>query len=120
MNIKYENIGHTNAPGFIVGYRRYLWRNLHIEYQLMPMWDKFYDDNEDKTYPVGFDLCNEFRLGYAFDFNIRKVLFFLNEQWPFGFALYSDPKGKPESLKRHVEENPFFKNSSILQLEMSI
>jgi hypothetical protein len=108
MNIKYEDIGHTNAPGFIVGYRRYLWRNLHIDYQLMPMWDQFYEQNEDKTYPVGFDLWNEFRLGYAFDFKINKVPLFLNIQWPFGFALYSDPDGKPESFKQHAEENPFF------------
>ena len=108
MNINYENIGHTNAPGIIVGYRRYLWRNLHIEYQLMPMWDKFYEENEDKTYPVGFDLWNEFRLGYAFDFKIRKVPFFLNVQWPFGFALYSDTNGKPESFKKFAEANPFY------------
>jgi len=25
MNIKHKGIGHTDAPGFIIGYRRYLW-----------------------------------------------------------------------------------------------
>lgn len=80
MNIKYKNIGHTNAPGIIVGYRRYLWRNLHLDYQLMPMFDRYYEMNEDKTYPWGFDLWNEFRLGYEFDFNIKKTPFFINLQ----------------------------------------
>jgi hypothetical protein len=40
-NIHYENIGNTDAPGFIIGYRRFLWKTLHIDYQLMPQWDYF-------------------------------------------------------------------------------
>jgi len=108
MNIEYEGVGHTDAPGFIIGYRRYLWKNLHVDYQLMPMWDRYYSVEEDKTYPLGFDLWNEFRLGYSFDFKIKNVPLFLNVQWPFGFALYSDPAGKPESFKDRAAENPFF------------
>ncbi len=108
MRINYPSIGHTNAPGFIIGYRKYLWKNLHIDYQLMPMWDRFYDESCDKTYPVSFDLWNEFRLGYAFDFNIIDMPFFINVQVPLGFALYSAPNGKPEAFKKHVNENPLF------------
>ena len=108
MNIKYEDIGHTNAPGFIVGYRRYFWKNLHMDYQLMPMWDRYYEMNEDKTYPVGFDLWNEFRLGYSFDFSISNLPLFLNVQWPLGFILYSDSGAKPESFKQHAREHPLF------------
>ncbi len=108
MRIQYPAIGHTNAPGFIIGYRRYLWKNLHLEYQLMPMWDRFYDKNEDKTYPTSFDLWNEFRLGYAFDFKIKNITLFLNLQIPLGFILYSDPKGKSEAFKQHAKENPLF------------
>lgn len=108
MRIQYPSIGHTNAPGFIIGYRRYLWKNLHIDYQLMPMWDRFYDKNEDKTYPISFDLWNEFRLGYAFDFSISNIPLFINVQVPLGFALYSNPKGKSEAFKKHVKENPLF------------
>lgn len=107
MRIQFEGIGHTDAPGFIIGYRRYLWRGLHLDYQLMPMWDQFYEENEDKTYQ-GFDLWNEFRFGYVFDFNIGKMPAFVSVQWPFGFALYSDPDGKPQSFKDHAEENPYF------------
>lgn len=107
MNIHYEDIGNTDAPGFIVGYRQYLWKSLHVDYQLMPMWDHFYEKNEDKKY-YGFDLWNEFRLGYVWDFDIYDVPCFINVQWPFGFALYSDDKGKPESFKKHADDNPFF------------
>jgi hypothetical protein len=108
MRIQHEGIGHTNAPGFIVGYRRYFWRNLHMDYQLMPMWDRYYEMNEDKTYPVGFDLWNEFRLGYVFDFKIKELPVFLNVQWPLGFIIYSDGSAKPESFKSHAKENPLF------------
>jgi hypothetical protein len=103
--IPYKNIGHTDAWGFIAGYRRYFWRNLHADYQLMPAWDNFYEENEEKRYK-GFDLWNEFRFGYSFDFTIGKVPLFVNVQWPFGFALYSE--GKPESFKNLARENPLF------------
>lgn len=108
MHIKYKNIGHTNAPGIILGYRRYLWKNLHVDYQLMPMFDRYYAEDEQKTYPWSFDLWNEFRLGYEFDFNIKETTFFINLQWPLGFALYSDPKGKPDSFKEKARKSPLF------------
>lgn len=107
-NIHYEDIGHTNAPGFLIGYRQYVWGKLHIEYQLMPQWDRFYEENEDRLYPRGFDLWNEFRLGYTWDFKIGSLPMFVNAQWPLGFALYSDDSAKPESFKKHVEEEPLF------------
>lgn len=57
---------------------------------------------------MGFDLWNEFRLGYVWDFQVGSIPAFINVQWPFGFALYSDGSAKPESFKQHVKENPFF------------
>ena len=107
-NIHYKDIGNTNAPGFIIGFRQFIWKNLHIDYQLMPQWDHFYEKNENKQYPLGFDLWNEFRLGYMFDFKAWDIPAYINVQWPFGFALYSDDSAKPESFKKHVKENPFF------------
>lgn len=108
MNIPYENIGHTDAPGFIIGYRHYIWKNLHIDYQLMPAWDRYYDERQNKKFQTGFDLWNEFRLGYSWDFNIGNLPCFLNVQWPFGFALYSDPDAKPQAFKDKAKNNPFF------------
>jgi hypothetical protein len=107
-NIHYEDIGNTDARGFIVGYRRNVWRALHVDYQVMPQWDHFYEKNEDRTYPIGFDLWNEFRLGYGLEFRAGPVPAYVNVQWPFGFALYSDDSAKPESFERHADENPFF------------
>jgi hypothetical protein len=107
-NIHYKDIGNTDAPGFIVGYRRYIWSKLHVDYQLIPQWDHFYEKNENKTYPLGFDLWNEFRLGYVWDFKVGSLPAFINVQWPFGFSLYSDDTAKPESFKKHAKENPFF------------
>ena len=107
-NIHHEDIGHTNAPGFIVGYRRFFWRTLHADYQLMPQWDRYYEKNERKTYPIGFDLWNEFRLGYMWDFRLLSAPAFINVQWPFGFIVTSDPKGKPQSFKDYEKGHHYF------------
>jgi hypothetical protein len=104
MRIKYD-FGHTDAWALIVGYRRYLWRNLHLEYQLYPTYDDFYESNEDRIYS-SFDLWNEFRLGYKFDFRIKKAPLYLNLQWPFGFGLYAS--NKPQSFKDAEQKNRFF------------
>ncbi len=42
------------------------------------------------------------------DFQIGSAPLFISVQWPFGFVLYSDDSAKPESFKKHAEENPFF------------
>jgi hypothetical protein len=34
-NIKYD-FGRSHAPTAIIGYRRYVWRHVHLEYQLWP------------------------------------------------------------------------------------
>jgi hypothetical protein len=54
MQIKYD-FGHTDAWALIVGYRRYLWRNLHLEYQLYPTYDDFYERNEDRIYTLSIE-----------------------------------------------------------------
>jgi hypothetical protein len=95
LNQKYD-CGNSNAGGLIFGYRRYLWDKLHLEYQIWPIYDNFYEKNEKKHYK-SFDIWNEFRLGYLIDFTIAKSPFYINVQWPFGFGLYGS--NKPESFK---------------------
>ncbi len=56
----------------------------------------------EHKYYSGFDLWNEFRLGYKFDLNAAKVPLFLNLQWPFGYGLCAS--NKPESFKQFSEE----------------
>ena len=104
MRIPYD-FGHTNAPALIGGYRRYLWKNLHVEYQLWPTYDWFYESNEDKVYE-SFDIWNEFRVGYHFDFKVAELPMFVNVQWPLGFGLYAS--NKPESFKENEKEERFF------------
>jgi hypothetical protein len=104
MRIKYD-FGNTDAWALIVGYRRYLWRNLHLEYQLYPTYDDFFESRENKIYS-SFDVWNEFRLGYKVDFRIKKAPLYLNVQWPFGFGLFAS--NKPQSFKEAEKLNRFF------------
>jgi len=104
MNIHYD-FGNTNAPAIIIGYRRYIWKKLHFEYQLWPTYDNFYEKNEDKYYK-SFDLWNEFRLGYQFDFTVSEFPLYINLQWPFGFGLFAS--NKPDSFKEFEKDNRFF------------
>lgn len=104
MKIPYD-FGNTNSPALIFGYRRYLWKNLHIEYQLWPCYDEFYEKNENKIYK-SFDVWNEFRFGYQFNFNIANLPFYTSVQWPFGFGLYAS--NKPDSFLDYQKDNRFF------------
>lgn len=100
-----KDSGTTHSPAIITGYRFYIWKNLHMEYELWFCYDRFYEKNEQKNYR-GFDLWNEFRIGYRFDFAISGVPFYVNIQWPFGFGLYSS--NKPQSFLDEVAADPFF------------
>lgn len=104
MKIPYD-CGHTNSPALIFGYRRYIWKNLHLEYELWPCYDEFYEKYEDKYYK-SFDIWNEFRIGYRLDFQVAEKPFYLNLQWPFGFGLYAS--NKPDSFLAEEKEEPFF------------
>ncbi len=104
MSLKKES-GQTHSPALIIGYRRYLWKNLHIEYEIWPCWDDYWEKNEQKYYS-GFDVWNEFRLGYRFDVEIGNTPFYANIQWPFGFALYTG--NKPDSFMKEIEGHKYF------------
>lgn len=101
MNIHFEE-GNTNSPGLILGYRRFLWKSLYAEYELWPCYDEFYEKSENKYYK-GFDLWNEFRVGYQINFKIRNIPLLLNVTWPFGFGLYST--NKPESFYERMNKS---------------
>jgi len=104
MKIDFD-FGTIHSPALILGYRRYLWKNLHIEYQIWPGYDNFYEKHEDKYYK-SFDVWNEFRLGYRFNFQIFGKPFYTSLQWPFGFGLYAS--NKPDSFKEHEKAHRFF------------
>ncbi len=106
LGIAYMNIhfaeGNTNSPALIFGYRRFLWKKLYAEYELWPCYDEFYEKHENKYYK-GFDLWNEFRLGYQFNFRIKAFPLFVNVAWPFGFGLYSS--NKPQSFYDRMNQS---------------
>jgi hypothetical protein len=95
-NIKYDH-GRSHAPSGIVGFRQYLWRKAHIEYQLWPSYNWYYETDERRYYN-GAELWNEFRPGYTFDFRAGGVPMFVNAQYLIGFGLYGD-NSKPQSWK---------------------
>jgi len=112
MSIKKES-GTTHSPALILGYRRFLWKNFHVEYEIWPCYDDFYEKNEKKYYS-GFDLWNEFRVGYRFDFKAKEIPLYANIQWPFGFGLYSS--NKPQSFIDEVKADPYFYHMPMLFL----
>lgn len=101
MNIHYPE-GNTNSPALILGYRRYIWKKLYAEYEFWPCYDEFYEKNENRYYK-GFDLWNEFRIGYQFNFRIKELPIFVNVAWPFGFGLYSS--NKPKSFHDRMNQS---------------
>ena len=101
MNIYFEE-GNTNSPALILGYRKFLRPKFYVEYEIWPGYDRFYEKHEQKYYK-GFDIWNEFRIGYQKDFAIRDLPLFLNVAWPFGFGLYSS--NKPDSFYDRMDEN---------------
>lgn len=77
-----------------LGYRRYLWRNLHVEFQILPQYATCNDTIAQKSYS-GLGLASEIRFGYLFNFNIFDVPFYINFQWFCGYYLCNP---KPQSF----------------------
>jgi hypothetical protein len=98
-------IGRMHAPTLPVGLRWYVWRNAHVEYQLWPAYNAYRDGVEQRYYR-GFDLYNEFRAGYRFDFSLGRVPLFSSLQYVYGFGLY--PGNKPENFIQAVKDAPPF------------
>jgi hypothetical protein len=103
-NIDYGD-GRSHAPGLIVGYRYFFVKGLHLEYQLWPAWNAYYEKEEQKYYK-GFELWNEFRVGYVFEFKIASHNFSVIPQVLAGFGLL--PGNKPDSFLKHIETEGLF------------
>ncbi len=105
-----KTIGKMHSPTIPMGLRAYFYRNAHVEYQLWPAYN-FYYDRISSRYYNGFDLYNELRAGYRVDFTIANVPLFTNLQYVFGFGLY--PGNKPENFTEATEDAPIFHAPSI-------
>ena len=89
----------------ILGYRRYLWKGLHVEYQLYPGYSKFYEENKNR-YFNSFAIFNEFRFGYKFELKVFKTPILANFQWPIGWIIYES--NEPETFKKIRKQDPVF------------
>lgn len=103
-NVKYDH-GRSHAPTLILGYRRYLVGRAHLEYQLWPSYNWYWEEDEEKYY-AGPEVWNEIRPGYTVDFRVGGHSAFVNLQYLIGFALYGG--NKPESFKVQAEEEGVF------------
>lgn len=84
-----KDVGINHSWTIYLGYKRYVYDRFHLEYQIWPGYNSFYS-NTDKKYYNGFDLWNEFRVGYTFDFGDSP--FYLNLQYLVGFGLVKGNK----------------------------
>jgi hypothetical protein len=100
-----EYPGAVQTIAMVAGFRWFIWRGLHLEYQLLPGYNRFYEEDEHKYYH-SFGIYNEFRFGYRFDFKVYDIPFFVNIQWPIGFSLYES--NEPASFAEVNRQDPIF------------
>jgi hypothetical protein len=55
--------GYIRDYGIALAYQRFLWKGLYAAVHVMPMWQKFVNEEGDKV-GKGFHLFNTFRVGY--------------------------------------------------------
>jgi hypothetical protein len=103
-NIEYDE-DRSHAPTIILGYRRFLWNGFHLEYQLWPAYNDYFETTEKKYYS-GFELWNEFRTGYQFNFSLGNIPFTATPQLLCGFGLW--PGNKPDSFIEIMKKEPVF------------
>ena len=68
LNTKWADQGRLHAYTLLTGYRYYLWRGLHAEYELWSAYDPFESSVDGKTYK-GVDFWHAVRAGYRFMFD---------------------------------------------------
>ncbi len=95
--------GKSQSYSLVLGYRKHLWKNLHLDYQLYLLNRKYFENNEQKNY-VSFEIWNEFHLGYQFDFSIMETPFYITPQFLVGFCL--NKSNEPQSFKILDKKNP--------------
>lgn len=79
-----------------------LWKGLYCEDQLLPLYAS-YGSGEGVG---GFELWDEFHLGFRFDFEVGGVRLFLNAQGIVGFALAKT--SEPAGFDAAERQNPAF------------
>lgn len=97
--------GTVESIAGIVGMRYFVWRGLHLEYQLLPGVSR-YRGRPPADDVNGFTLFNEFRVGYTIDVFLFGLPIRLNFQFPLGFELAST--NKPAGFQAADDQDPWF------------
>ncbi|MFA4922244.1 MAG: hypothetical protein WC611_08955 [Candidatus Neomarinimicrobiota bacterium] len=92
----------VNAYTLLLGYRYYIWRNLHLENELYPAYNKIYSTLDQKYYD-GFEAWNEIRLGYhVFLINNKLYIEFAPG---IGFGIFR--QNKPPNFDKEMDAITF-------------
>ena len=90
----------SNAITLIVGYRYYIWKNLHLEAEFWPAYNPMYSDVTDSHYR-GVELWSEIKIGYKFVI-YRKLFIQPAPGIGFGLLRTNKPPGFHEDIKSPI------------------
>jgi hypothetical protein len=102
------NNTNTSYPGTfqlyspMIGYRRYLWKGLHVEDLLLPGLARYYN-TKLLLKDISFEIWNEIHFGYRFELRLSGISLFITPQALFGFNLYRG--NQPLSFKE-IDDKP--------------
>ncbi|QSE98458.1 hypothetical protein [Fulvivirga lutea] len=93
--------GYIREYGIGLAYQRYFWKGLYAAVHLIPMWQKFKDENGNKL-ENGFHLFNTYRIGYHV--KLFKDQFFIEPS--FGVAGRPYYTEMPDGFKQKDDKWP--------------
>ena len=82
-----EAKGRAHAYTLLLGYRQYIWKNLHGEIELFPAYNSFRSSVNNKVYN-GFELWVEYMIGWKLNFKIKNIPLYIIPQPAIGHAVY--------------------------------
>ena len=95
--------GAYRGISLLLDYKRYIWNQWYVEYQVMPLFAAYSDSSGGTN---GFELCNELHFGVMINFSIGKVSLFVNPQAIIGFSIYKS--NEPPGFQTAERTNPAF------------
>jgi hypothetical protein len=101
----------SHAFTLILGYRNYIWKNLHIEVELWPAWNRMYSSITGSYYP-GTEMWSEIKLGYTFNVYGRM---FIQPAPGIGFGIFRT--NKPPDFSNAIK-SPVFAPQVILGVRL--
>lgn len=101
----------SNTVTLILGYRYYMWRNLHLEAELWPAYNPMYSDVTASTYG-GVEIWGEIKIGYKFSF-YRNL--FIQPAPGIGFGIFRT--NKPPNFNEDIN-SPIFAPQLIIGLKL--